>query len=349
VSTNTIICFLFILQLNILLTENPHVPDMKYPDGLLSILALGNLLQCSKALSWRAYTSEGLTGEQIRDHIVSNIMYSKVCKVFCQRHTVTVNKKIVHPSYIIGRSFMEFASSATVYVEAADENELLPEGNNISAARVKRRLRRMLKRRYPEFISRFDQLTSSESKQKYLGWTGGDIVIYPRTSFYEPTEARELELWPIYKALEEEESDGDMDGLYSLGMVNSVKKDERNEDSEGEDKAKDGEGNDMMEEDAEGEDETDEEREGEEEMEVEIEKKMDEKSDGKDEDDQVESLQGDDSGDVQMGSLSPVSALTPTLSSDEEEQPTPTRALRRSTRRRNRVSDEDQGKSALIV
>ena len=148
-----------------------HVPDMADPQGLLDVMAIGNILECAQVLDRRSYQKPGVPQAEKSEMAMARRRYRKLAIVFALRYSTVVGGRKTHPLSIFRRSLVEFAAAIVVY-KREQEGQSPPTSRN-----VYQRMLAMFETNYPELIPCWETMIS-----KGLGslvWTGPPITIQP--------------------------------------------------------------------------------------------------------------------------------------------------------------------------
>ena len=93
-----------------------HIIDVSTKDGLLDMIALGNVIELSRALDQRHYT-----GYDIDDHEQDEIdavmtRYRLFIRWYTQNFALLIQKDWISPSYLFKKRLVDFASTVLLYV-----------------------------------------------------------------------------------------------------------------------------------------------------------------------------------------------------------------------------------------
>jgi len=193
--------------------SDPHIPNIATMDGLLDIMAIGNLLELGAVLHPSSYTTSGFNDDS--DMGAARAMYRRLQLHFALNYVTTVNKVTICPHSIFRRYLVEFAAALVVYKE--DSYMEAPKTRGCTPARVKGKVESFFSKNYPELQPKL--LTLIKARHEWLCWTGPTINIKHRNDLdnvFLPSQLDFIDC-PLYDREEEEEDElksngGDNDG-----------------------------------------------------------------------------------------------------------------------------------------
>lgn len=146
------------------------------PQGLLDVIAVGNLIELTNALDLSSYTGNTQTGSKDEKE-AAQTRYRIFMRWFSHEHIVFVNKTWVTASYIFKRRLIDFAATVLHYKRVHHD-----EGSGVAgftAKALQRRLHQHFVKYWPELLPAF--LAAIEKPSPFMYWTGPKISILPRT------------------------------------------------------------------------------------------------------------------------------------------------------------------------
>ena len=128
---------------------------------------------------------------------------------FCRRYILQVGEHGLNPSYVYGKSLIQFGSSICSYTKRW-------EGGKVKIGLTSKQIASLvldhIRLEQPDLLQTFDHLLKQDpSNCQWFAWIGPDFKIFSRDGQQLWTELVDLPEDPIYRA--EKVSDYDMDGL----------------------------------------------------------------------------------------------------------------------------------------
>jgi hypothetical protein len=154
----------------------PHIPDVRTENGLMDIIALGNILELATVLDRRCYMSSGLHWTERLEMGASRMMYRQLQSIIALNFVLCVDGQPIRPSAIFQRSLVEFAAAVVVYKEDMHAARKIP---SCSPAKVKEKMVTLFRSNYPELLPNL--LGHIDRRSQHLNWTGPTISIMMRT------------------------------------------------------------------------------------------------------------------------------------------------------------------------
>ena len=175
-SSVTLLCLIHLLGSEIPL----HIIDVTVIEGLLDIIALGNLIEFATALDLRTYESIILPQEERLEIEIAMTRYRAFIKWFGRKFGLLIEGTWVTPSYLFKHCLVSFAAAVCVYF--ANEHSTTQHQSKlkgISPFLVKRHFRRQIQLCWPDLQPIFDHLLAQPSP--FLYYTGPSIRIIRKT------------------------------------------------------------------------------------------------------------------------------------------------------------------------
>jgi hypothetical protein len=175
--------------------ENPHVPDISTVPGLMVLMAVGNVLECSQILDRRSYSDSGVHWSEHGEMAEARRLYRNIQLLFGQRYVVHVGNNAVSPYLVFKRLLVEFAAAVVVYkkqrVKQADK---VP---GCTLANLRKKCEAVFSSNHPDLVPCLNKLV--EDQVKYFYWTGPHISITRRTAEHnELVEDKDFHDQPIF-------------------------------------------------------------------------------------------------------------------------------------------------------
>jgi hypothetical protein len=184
-------------------SRSPHIMDVKEVQGLLAIMAVGNVVELSSALNHRIYENQNVNELEMQEQEAATTRYRLFIRWFSDNFSVTIGEEWINPTYLFLKRLVDF--SATIYSYELAEHAKIHRANRIRDLNPNT-LRKMLRfhflRNWPQLTGYFDQAVLSPSPQLY--YTGPQFEIARREdaerAFLEASKVESLQ-WkqvPIY-------------------------------------------------------------------------------------------------------------------------------------------------------
>jgi hypothetical protein len=160
-----------------------HVIDITTTQGLLDIIALGNIIEFATALDLRTYQHIVLDEEEQLEIEASMARYRYFIRWFSKKFGLLMDNKWICPSYLFKRRLASFGASVCAYFTdqhaTTQRQSRLP---GITPLQVKKMFRQHIQRCWADLIPIFDKLLVSPSA--FLYHTGPTIRIVRKTEIH---------------------------------------------------------------------------------------------------------------------------------------------------------------------
>jgi hypothetical protein len=157
--------------------ENPHVPDISTVHGLMVLLAVGNVLECSQIIDRRSYSQSGVHWNEHGEMAAARRQYRHLQVLFALRYVVHVGENAVLPRLLFKRSLVEFAAAVLVYKkQRVNKVEKVP---GCTFAALEEKCQAVFRSNHPDLVPCLNRLV--KEGVEYLYWRGPPITITQRT------------------------------------------------------------------------------------------------------------------------------------------------------------------------
>jgi hypothetical protein len=157
-----------------------HVIDVTVIEGLLDIIALGNLIEFSSALDLRTYENIILDEDELLEIEIAMTRYRAFIRWFCRKFGLLIEGTWVVASYLFKHRLISFAATTCVYFaneHSTTQRESRLKG--ITPSLVKGYFRRHIKLCWPDLEPLFEHLLDHPSC--FLYYTGPSIRVIRKT------------------------------------------------------------------------------------------------------------------------------------------------------------------------
>jgi hypothetical protein len=154
-------------------SQNPHVPDINMVDGLIFIMAVGNVLELAQVLDRRVYQKTGLHWHDQEEMAMGCWRYRLLQKVFAKYFVTFVGGQLTHPMSIFCQSLLEFAVTLVQY--KTNSAPMAPKIPGCTLMMLKDKVAAYLNFNYPELVPAFKKMLLKESFS--LHWSGPQITL----------------------------------------------------------------------------------------------------------------------------------------------------------------------------
>jgi hypothetical protein len=162
-------------------TQPPlHVIDVTAIEGLLDIIALGNLIEFASALDLRTYENIILHEDEQLEIEIAMTRYRTFIRWYCRKFGLLIDGNWIVPSYLFKHRLISFAATTCVYFaneHATTQKESQLKG--ITPSLVKGHFRRHIKLCWPDLDPLFEHLLHHPSS--FLYYTGPPIRVIRKT------------------------------------------------------------------------------------------------------------------------------------------------------------------------
>lgn len=160
-----------------------HVIDVTSTEGLLDIIALGNIIEFALALDLRSYDNTVIDPDEELEIEATMARYRSFIRWFSQTFGLLMDGHWINPTYLFKRRLVSFAASVCVYF-AMEHSTTQRQSHlaGINPARVKKMFRQHLQKCWPDLIPTFNILLDSPSS--FLYHTGPTVRIVRKTHLH---------------------------------------------------------------------------------------------------------------------------------------------------------------------
>jgi hypothetical protein len=157
-----------------------HVIDVTCSDGLLDIIALGNIVEFTLALDSRFYNDTEIDEEEQLEIEATMARYRSFMRWFSKTFGLLMDGHWINPSYIFKRRLVAFAASVCAYYGM--ENPTTKRLDGINSIRVKKMFCQHLQKCWGDLIPTYDMYLAAPSA--FLYHTGPPIRIVRKTHLH---------------------------------------------------------------------------------------------------------------------------------------------------------------------
>jgi hypothetical protein len=157
-----------------------HIPDISTVDGLLTIIAVGNMVELAMALDHTSYTGSSL---QDRDEAeVAITRYHLFIRWFSQQYCLLIGQDCITPQYLFAKRLADFAATIYKYRSIQCEGANSYKIPGFTPLKLQKLLSIHIDTSWPHLIPYFHQVLKNPSTS--LDWTGPKFSIYSRTNTF---------------------------------------------------------------------------------------------------------------------------------------------------------------------
>lgn len=151
------------------------MPDIRKPDGLLDIIALGCVLEFTTALSRARYNKnyDASTDEECAVRMQENqarTWFRVLMKVFATKYYVLTSNNFVHASYVWHSVMVGFAAAVVTHMK--EKKNIVKMSPGVTPTAVENALRLHLAEDHPHLVAAFDAALRG-MPQTMLTWPSG--------------------------------------------------------------------------------------------------------------------------------------------------------------------------------
>jgi hypothetical protein len=184
-----------------------HVIDVTQVDGLLDIIALGNLIEFAVVLDYRTHEGIELQDDEHLEREAAMTHYRTLITWYSNRYGLQIGNAWVNPSYLFKRELISFGATLGAYFAKAHPMvQRQDKLQGISPLKVNKMILHHIQTSWPDLVPAFEQLIANPPS--YLSYTGPTFRIFRTTHFRleeegllnNPlcTESHDYEPAPIY-------------------------------------------------------------------------------------------------------------------------------------------------------
>jgi hypothetical protein len=155
--------------------------DIMSVDGLLDMIAVGNIIEFANALDHRSYSNDIVDADEYLEREAAITRYHTFIAWFSDRFGLLINGSTwVNPSYLFKRRLISFGATLGEYV--THEHSIVQKLDHIdgfSHGAVKRKIRKHIQHIWPGLLPAFDNLVTAPSQ--FLYHTGFSFKIIEKT------------------------------------------------------------------------------------------------------------------------------------------------------------------------
>jgi hypothetical protein len=158
-----------------------HIIDVTHPEGLLDIIALGNIIEFTHALDLRSYQDIDLEEPEQLEIEATMARYRLFVRWFSKKFGLLMDSKWINPMYLFKRRLASFGASVCVYfTEQHPTTQRQSRLVGITPLRVKKMFRQHIQKCWTDLLPIFDDLLNTPSA--FLYHTGPSIRIVRKTN-----------------------------------------------------------------------------------------------------------------------------------------------------------------------
>jgi hypothetical protein len=189
-------------NINIELEWPAHIPNISTVNGLLTIIAVGNIVELAMALDHSSYTGSLL---QARDEAEAAItQYHLFIRWFSQQYCLLIGQDCITPRYLFAKRLADFAATIYKYrsIQYKEANSQIILG--FTPSKLHQLLSIHISECWPYLMSYFNKAIKNPSSCLY--WTGPVFSIRRRTNTF---------LQTLFNLGIQEQFDYSLDSIYS--------------------------------------------------------------------------------------------------------------------------------------
>jgi hypothetical protein len=157
-----------------------HVIDVRTTDGLLDIIALGNIIEFATALDIRSYVSVGIDNDEQLEQEAAMTHYREFMRWFSRNYGLLIDDAWTSAMYLFKRRLISFGATVTNYFAREHATTQRQDRmQSITPATVAKKFRRHIEKCYLDVLPAFDKLLTKSSS--FLCYIGPPIRIIPKT------------------------------------------------------------------------------------------------------------------------------------------------------------------------
>lgn len=169
--------------------KHAHVPDMRTPEGLADVLALGCVLEFATPLRRDRYgrgydASSDAVARDLEEENLARTWFRVIMKTFATKYFLVIKGAIIHASYIWEYVLVGFAAAVVTHMHNKMAAVELEEGR--TAETVSDAFSWHLGQDYPHLVQPFMTALADTPARTSLTWNGPPIEIKRKTHAFYP-------------------------------------------------------------------------------------------------------------------------------------------------------------------
>ena len=158
-----------------------HTIDVTHAEGLLDIIALGNIIEFMHALDLQSYQDIELDEKERLEIEATMARYRLFIRWFSKTFGLLMDSKWINPTYLFKRRLASFGASVCVYfAEQHSTTQRQSRLAGISPLRVKKMFRQHIQKCWTDLLPIFDHLLNAPSA--FLYHTGPRFHVVRKTN-----------------------------------------------------------------------------------------------------------------------------------------------------------------------
>jgi hypothetical protein len=160
-----------------------HVIDVTKSEGLLDIIALGNIIEFTPAFDLRSYGDIEVDEEEQLEIEAAMSQYRTFIRWFSKKFGLLMDRHWINPTYLFKRRLASYGASVCVYFhEQHSTTQRQSHLAGISPLKVKNMFRQHIKKCWTDLLPLFDELLINPSA--FLYHTGPPVRIVRKTHLH---------------------------------------------------------------------------------------------------------------------------------------------------------------------
>jgi hypothetical protein len=159
-----------------------HVINITQVDGLLDIIALGNIIEFAVVLDFRTYEDIELHDNEYLEREAAMTHYRTLIAWFSNRYGLRIGDAWVNPAYLFKRELISFGATLGAYF--AKSHRIVQRHdklNGISPLKVHKTIQHHIQTSWADLVPAFDKLVANPPS--LLSYTGPAFRIFRTTHF----------------------------------------------------------------------------------------------------------------------------------------------------------------------
>jgi hypothetical protein len=173
-------------QITFSVPRDAHIPDISTTDGLMDLMALGNILELAQVLELRAYSAKVINWQEQQEMAMARWRYRRLQKFFAAFFVVFTDDQQIHTMSVFRRSLLEFAVALIQYKR--NTSETAPRVSGCTATTMQDKVVGYLTSNFRELLPAFRELLG-RAVYSFL-WSGPTLTIKARTAEDGPAVGR---------------------------------------------------------------------------------------------------------------------------------------------------------------
>ena len=181
-----------------------HMVDISNRQGLLDLIAVGNIIEFTAALDHRTYENIVISDEERLEQETAMTRYRLFMQWYSSNFGLLIGDRLVNPIYMFKKRLVSFGATVVEYLTREHSTvQRLDPISGLTPAALKRKIRKHLESCWPELVPAFNSELSCSSPFLYYAGPRFEVVHRARANVSNRLEHIDYQGQPLYMSIEE--------------------------------------------------------------------------------------------------------------------------------------------------